>query len=81
MTKLGRRIYSEGVIERRDPRGRKYYWIGGEPPTWHPGEGTDFEAVQQGYVSITPLHLDLTHHESIPRLKPLEEILGDVESR
>ena len=77
LTKLGKRIYSEGVIERRDPRGRKYYWIGGEPPVWHPGEGTDFEAIQSGFVSITPLHLDLTHHESIPRLKPLEELLGN----
>jgi 5'-nucleotidase len=76
VTKLGKRIYSEGVIERLDPRGRKYYWIGGEPPLWHPGEGTDFEAVQSGFVSITPLHLDLTHHESIRRLKPLEELLG-----
>ncbi|MBV8516542.1 MAG: 5'/3'-nucleotidase SurE [Acidobacteria bacterium] len=76
ITKLGQRIYSEGIIERLDPRGRKYYWIGGEPPVWHPGEGTDFEAVQQGFVSITPLHLDLTHHASIPRLKPLEELLG-----
>ena len=78
ITKLGKRIYSEGVIERLDPRGRKYYWIGGEPPIWHPGEGTDFEAIHAGYVSITPLHLDLTHHDSIPRLKPLEEILGHV---
>ncbi|MEO8382638.1 MAG: 5'/3'-nucleotidase SurE [Acidobacteriota bacterium] len=76
ITQLGRRIYSEGVIERKDPRGRSYYWIGGEPPTWHPGEGTDFEAIQAGFVSITPLHLDLTHRESIPRLKPLEETLG-----
>ena len=78
VTRLGKRVYSEGVIERLDPRGRKYYWIGGEPPTWHPGEGTDFEAVQNGFVSITPLHLDLTHHESIARLKPLEELLADV---
>jgi 5'-nucleotidase len=78
VTRLGKRIYSEGVIERLDPRGRKYYWIGGEAPTWHPGENTDFEAIQKGYVSITPLHLDLTHHESIARLKPLEEILGHV---
>jgi 5'-nucleotidase len=78
VTKLGKRIYSEGVIERLDPRGRKYYWIGGEPPTWHPGEGTDFEAVQNGFVSITPLHLDLTHHESIARLKPLEEMLDEI---
>ncbi len=76
ITQLGRRIYSEGVIERKDPRGRSYYWIGGEPPTWHPGEGTDFEAIQGGFVSITPLHLDLTHHASIPRLKPLEETLA-----
>ena len=81
VTRLGKRVYSEGVIERRDPRGRKYYWIGGDAPTWHPGEGTDFEAVQNGYVSITPLHLDLTHHDSIPRLKPLEEMLGHVSKR
>jgi len=76
VTRLGKRIYSEGVIERLDPRGRKYYWIGGEEPTWYPGENTDFEAVQNGFVSITPLHLDLTHHESIPGLKVLEEMLG-----
>ena len=81
VTRLGKRVYSEGVIERLDPRGRKYYWIGGDPPTWHPGEGTDFEAVQNGFVSITPLHLDLTHHESISRLKPLEELLGHVSNR
>ena len=81
VTRLGKRVYSEGVIERLDPRGRKYYWIGGDAPTWHPGEGTDFEAVQNGFVSITPLHLDLTHHESISRLKPLEELLGHVSNR
>lgn len=81
ITRLGKRIYSEGVIERLDPRGRKYYWIGGEPPVWRPGEGTDFEAIQGGYVSITPLHLDMTHHESIPRLKPLEELLGNFKAR
>jgi len=81
VTRLGKRVYSEGVIERLDPRGRKYYWIGGEAPTWHRGEGTDFEAVQEGFVSITPLHLDLTHHESISRLKPLEELLGHLSKR
>ena len=82
ITRLGRRIYSEGIIERLDPRGRKYYWIGGEPPVWHSNEdgGTDFEAINEGFVSITPLHLDLTHHESIPRLKPLEEMLGHIDA-
>ena len=78
VTKLGRRIYSEGIIERMDPRGRTYYWIGGGKPTWHPGAGTDFEAVEEGCISITPLHLDLTHHASIQRLKPLEELLAAV---
>jgi 5'-nucleotidase len=78
ITRLGRRVYAEGVIERLDPRGRKYYWIGGEAPVWDRDEGTDFDAVSSGYVSITPLHLDLTHHESIARLKPLEDLLGNV---
>ncbi len=81
ITPLGTRTYTEGVIERLDPRGRKYYWIGGEPPVWNTSEGTDFDAVQNGFVSITPLHLDLTHHESIARLKPLEEMLGHHTSK
>lgn len=72
ITRLGKRQYSEGVIERLDPRGKKYYWIGGEPPLWHPGEGTDFSAIQSGFISITPLHLDLTHDESLDKLKYLE---------
>ena len=76
ITRLGKRTYTEGVTERLDPRGRKYNWIGGEPAAWHAGEGTDFDAVTAGYVSITPLHLDLTHHESMARLRPLEEIFG-----
>jgi 5'-nucleotidase len=76
VTKLGRRIYTESIVERRDPRGRSYYWIGGGAPTWQPEEGTDFEAIDTGHISITPLHLDLTHHASIPRIKSLEDLLG-----
>lgn len=75
VTRLGRRIYTEGIVERRDPRGRLYYWIGGGAPTWHEEEGTDFEAIETGHVSITPLHLDLTHHASLPRLKSLEDLI------
>lgn len=75
ITKLGKRVYSEGVIERKDPRGKSYYWIGGEPPIWENAEGSDFDAIDNGYVSITPLHLDLTHHESIARLRELETTL------
>jgi 5'-nucleotidase len=78
ITTLGKRTYFDGVTERHDPRGKAYYWIGSDTPVWQAGEGTDFEAVSSGYVSITPLHLDLTHHQSLSRLKPLEEILGHV---
>jgi 5'-nucleotidase len=81
VTRLGKRIYSEGVVERLDPRGKKYFWIGGEPPVWHLGEGTDFQAVEEGFVSITPLHLDLTHHASIEKLKALEERLGHAAAK
>ena len=76
VTTLGKRTYFDGVTERLDPRGKKYYWIGSDTPVWQEGDGTDFQAVQNGFVSITPLHLDLTHHQSLSRLKPLEGLLG-----
>ena len=72
ITRLGERTYGEGVIERHDPRGRKYFWIGGDAPVWRADPGTDFAALEEQYVSITPLHLDLTHHDSIERLRGLE---------
>jgi 5'-nucleotidase len=52
------------VIENVDPRGRKYYWIAGTP-VWQEDPGTDHEAVQRGYVSVTPLHLDLTDYRGL----------------
>lgn len=76
VTRLGKRKYTEGVIERLDPRGRQYFWIGGEPPVWTRDEGTDISAVEDGFVSITPLHLDLTHHPSIEKLKKFESRLA-----
>ncbi|MGH7725338.1 MAG: 5'/3'-nucleotidase SurE [Candidatus Eiseniibacteriota bacterium] len=60
ITRLGKRVYQDTLIERLDPRGRKYYWIGGDAPIWEPEPGSDFLAVDQGYVSVTPLHLNLT---------------------
>lgn len=74
--RLGRRMYTEGVIERLDPRGKKYYWIGGEPPVWEREEGTDFAAVDAGLIAVTPLHLDLTHQQSMSRFKSFEEVLS-----
>jgi 5'-nucleotidase len=60
VTRLGKRKYQDSLIERMDPRGRAYYWIGGDAPIWEPEEGSDFLAVDEGFVSVTPLHLDLT---------------------
>lgn len=60
ITRQGKRIYGDVVYEKNDPRGRKYYWIGGNELSFEREEGTDFDAVSQGYVSITPLHPNLT---------------------
>ena len=62
VTRLGRRIYRDQLVKRLDPRGRPYYWIGGDIPQSHLEEGTDAHAVANGYISITPIHMDLTNH-------------------
>ncbi len=69
ITKQGKRTYSDTVIEKIDPRGKKYYWIGGDLTTMDTGRDTDFYAISRGYVSITPLHLDMTNYASIRELK------------
>ncbi|MBI2113614.1 MAG: 5'/3'-nucleotidase SurE [candidate division NC10 bacterium] len=69
VTRQGRRVYSETVIRKIDPRGKAYYWIGGTDPTWERPGGTDYEAVSSGWISLTPLHLDLTNHRAIDELK------------
>jgi 5'-nucleotidase len=60
ITRQGLRLYRDALVRRRDPRGRPYYWIGGEAPTGVPEPGTDFWALAERYISITPLQLDLT---------------------
>ena len=62
LTRLGRRVYSQSVTELKDPWGRQIYWIGGGDISWTGDPDSDFRAIDEGYVSITPLHLDLTHH-------------------
>jgi 5'-nucleotidase len=62
ITRLGQRIYRNVLVEREDPRGNKYYWIGGGPPTGIIEEGTDVAAIAANKVSVTPLQLDLTAH-------------------
>jgi len=75
VTSLGKRTYEDPVITDRDPHGRTYYWIGGSEPVWEEGnEDIDYRAIEEGYVSITPIHLDLTNHRVIPDLRRWEEI-------
>ena len=72
ITRQGLRVYRDRLDRRIDPRGRPYYWIGGDSPTAIPDEGTDFGALEQGYVSITPLHLDLTDFPALNTLGDLK---------
>lgn len=70
-TRQGKRTYDEVVHEGTDPRGGKYYWIGsGAAPHVEQDTDTDYTAVRDGYISVCPLHLDLTHH---PAVKMLQE--------
>ena len=82
ISRQGLRIYRDELIKREDPRGRPYYWIGGEAPTGVPDAGTDFGDLQAGFVSITPIQLDLTAHDLLQRLRDVDwstdEIHGSV---
>ncbi len=69
ITRQGLRVYRDALDERVDPRGRPYYWIGGESPTGIPEDGTDFGVLSEGFVSITPLQLDLTSYKALDILK------------
>lgn len=70
VTRLGKRVFSTGnIIRKEDPRGRPYYWIGLSPKDYEPDPLSDLHAVDHRFVSLTPLHLDLTHYPSIPGLK------------
>jgi 5'-nucleotidase len=64
-TRLGHRVYSEKIVEQVDPRGRTHYWLGAGPPEWEALDGTDMGAVHEGFVSVTPVHLDLTNHRGL----------------
>jgi 5'-nucleotidase len=63
VTTLGRRVFSESLMETKDPWGRRMYWIGGGHISWSGSEESDFHAVQDGYISVTPLHVDLTNYD------------------
>ncbi len=69
LTRLGVRRYTEDVTEQADPRGRRIFWIGGGELIWEAIEGTDFHEVASGYISVTPLHLDMTELSFLDELR------------
>lgn len=68
ITRKGIRVYREKVTPLKDPKGRSYYWISGRPEDVL-DEGSDVRAVSEGYVSITPIHMDMTHYPSLEILR------------
>jgi 5'-nucleotidase len=69
VTRQGLRVYHDALDARTDPRGRPYYWIGGDFPTGVAEDGTDVGALAEGYVSVTPLQLDLTAYSAVKIIK------------
>ena len=69
ITRQGKRLYPGGVIERQDPKGRAYYWIGGQSAEWEADPESDFAALADGVISVTPLHLDFTNHKVMGQVR------------
>jgi len=68
VTRLGHRHRAEPVVRTTDPRGRPMYWIGPAGPEQDAGPGTDFDAIRRGYISITPIHVDLTRYQALEQV-------------
>jgi 5'-nucleotidase len=69
VTKLGSRVYNDSIVRKIDPRGKEYFWIGGGEPGWTTDSKSDFTAVSEGYVSLTPLKVDMTDYKSVIELE------------
>ena len=65
LTRLGRRVFSDPLRRMQDPWGKEVYWIGGGVMAWTGGPDSDYQAIEDGYISVTPLHLDLTHYDML----------------
>jgi 5'-nucleotidase len=76
ITSLSRRRFENPIIEKEDPHGRKYYWIAGTRVSWDRSRGSDHEAVRHRMVSITPIHLDTTHHAVLEQFRPWEALIA-----
>ncbi len=71
-TRQGKRQYGDSIIEKVDPRGEKYYWIGGDILGDKPIKNSDIEAVREGYISVTPIQLDLTAYDYLKEMTAWE---------
>lgn len=69
MTRCGHRIYKDYLEQRTDPFGKAYYWFGGDPPESVMEEDSDGKALAEGYISVTPIHQDLTNYEMLSKTK------------
>ncbi|MEK7668446.1 MAG: 5'/3'-nucleotidase SurE [Gemmatimonadota bacterium] len=69
VTTLGKRVYSESLSRMQDPWGREIFWIGGGQLSWSGREDSDFQAVEDGFISVTPLHVDLTNYELLETVR------------
>ena len=79
VTRLGKRVYQDELVARKDPRGIPYYWIGGPPPSGVAVPGTDFHAVVNRRIAVTPIHLDLTGRRLLKRLRTWDWSLPDAD--
>jgi len=69
VTTLGRRVFSESLKRMEDPWGRETFWIGGGKSSWSGGDDSDFRAIAEGYISVTPLHVDLTNYRLLESVR------------
>lgn len=69
VTSLGRRRYADSITRAADPSGKEYFWIGGGVATWRGPADSDFQAIEDGFVSVTPLHLDLTNYKLLEEIR------------
>ncbi len=76
VTCLSRRRFNNPIVEKVDPRGRKYYWIAGTRQSWSRKQDADHEALERRMVSVTPIHLDTTHHAMLEHFKAWEQPLS-----
>jgi 5'-nucleotidase len=75
VTSLSRRWFHDPIVEKVDPHGRKYYWIAGTRVSWERRKDADHEAVRRGFVSVTPIHLDITNYGALEQLRRWEPLL------